>query len=119
VPGGVVALTAPVSYENVALAELVEAEGIRTLVLPNLVTYVPCAEQPEIAAGVAEPARLVVAFDQTLWPVTAGTSPFDALPRLYPLTRLPTTDSPEPPQDLAVYLVDRRVEGAVEAELSR
>jgi hypothetical protein len=115
VPGGVVALTAPVSYENVVLAELLEAEGVNTLVLPNLVTYFPCAEQPEIAAGVAEPPRLVVGFDQTIWPVTAGTSPFDGLGRVYSLTRLPLTDSDDPPEDVALYVLNRRVPGALEA----
>jgi hypothetical protein len=114
VPGGVVALTAPVSYENVALVELLEAEGTRTLVLPNLVTYFPCAEQPEVAAGVAEPPRLIVGFDQTIWPVTAGTSPFDAAPRVFPPVRLPLTDSPDPPADLSVYVLDRTIRGAVE-----
>jgi hypothetical protein len=114
-PGGVVALTAPVSYDNVVLAELLEAEGARTLALPNLVTYFPCAEQPRVAAGVAEPPRLVVGFDQTIWPVTAGTSPFDALPRLYPLARLPLTDSPDPPRDVSVYLAESRIPGAVPA----
>jgi hypothetical protein len=102
-----------VSYENVALAELLETEGARTLALPNLVTYFPCAEQPSVAAGVAEPPRLVVGFDQTIWPVTAGTSPFDALPRLYPLTRLPLTDSPDPPRDVAIYVAEPRIPGAV------
>jgi hypothetical protein len=115
VPGGVVALTAPVSYENVVLAKLLEAEGTRTLALPNLVTYFPCAEQPQVAAGVAEPPLFVVGFDQTVWPVTAGTSPFDAVPRLYALTRLPLTDSPDPPRDVSVYLAEPRIPGAVAA----
>jgi hypothetical protein len=113
VPGGLVALTAPVTYRNALLADVLETEAAPALVLPNLVTYFPCADQPDISGGVAEPPRVVVGFTQTIWPVTAGTSPFDSLPRLYPLTRFPLTDSPDPPGDVAVYLAEPRIAGGI------
>jgi hypothetical protein len=119
VPGGVVALTAPVTYENLVLADLLETDGAPALVLPNLALYLPCAEQPDVSRGIAEPPRVVVGFDQTIWPVTAGTSPFDALPRLYPLTRLPLTDSPDPPGSVAVYVAEPRIPGGLEAPADR
>jgi hypothetical protein len=113
VPGGTVALTAPVTYRNALLADVLETEASPALVLPNLVTYFPCAQQPEVRGGVAEPPRVVVGFTQTIWPVTAGTSPFDALPRLYPLTRFPLTDSPDAASDVAVYLAAPRIAGGI------
>jgi arabinosyltransferase C len=114
-PGGQVALTAPVTYRNMLLADVLESDGASALVLPNLVTYFPCAEQPDIVGGVAEPPSVVVGFGASIWPLTAGTSPFDALPRLYALTRFPLSDTPDPPGDLAVYLAEPRMPGAVRA----
>jgi Mycobacterial cell wall arabinan synthesis protein/Arabinosyltransferase concanavalin like domain len=118
-PGGAVALTAPVTYENARLADVLEAEASPTLVLPNLATYFPCAELPAVSGGVAEPPRTLVGFTQTIWPVTGGTSPFDALPRLYPLTRFPLTDSPDPPGDVAVYVAEPRIDGGIQAPAER
>ena len=65
-----------------------------------------------IVAGVAEVPKLVLAFRDTMWPLGTGTSPFDELPELYRFVRLPLSDSADPPDDVAVYEVDRRIEGA-------
>jgi hypothetical protein len=55
---------------------------------------------------------VIVAFRDTTWPLGSGTSPFDQLPDLYPLVRLPLSDSPDPPGEVAVYEVDRHIDGA-------
>jgi hypothetical protein len=113
-PGSTVALTPPVTYRNRRLAEVLESGG-PPLVIPNLVMYVPCARQPRLSSGVAEVPGLILGLRHSIWPIATGTSPFDGVPELYPLTRLPLTDSAEPPQDVVVYRVDRRIPGAVEA----
>jgi hypothetical protein len=112
-PGQAIGLTAPVAYENDQLARVLRRES-PTLVLPNLLTYFPCVKQPRVG-GVAEVPRLIVAFRDTMWPLGTGTSPFDQLPDLYPLVRLPLSDSREPPDEVAVYAVDRRIDGAAVA----
>jgi hypothetical protein len=114
-PGSVVALTSPIAYRNRRLAEVLESDGLPTLVIPNLVTYVPCARQPRVSSGVAEVPGLILGLRDSIWPIASGTSPFDGVPELYRLTRLPLTDSAEPPQDVVVYRVDRQIPGAVEA----
>jgi hypothetical protein len=112
-PGQAIGLTEPVAYENDQLAGMLGRES-PTLVLPNLLTYFPCVEQPRVG-GVAEVPRLIVAFRDTMWPLGTGTSPFDQLPDLYPLVRLPLSDSRQPPDEVAVYAVDRRIDGAAVA----
>jgi hypothetical protein len=109
-PGAALGLTAPVTYEDVPLAGLLARER-PSLALPNLLTYVPCVRQPRVA-GVADVPNLLLAFRDTMWPLGTGTSPFDELPELYPFVRLPLSDSRNPPGDVAVYEVDRRIEGA-------
>lgn len=58
---------------------------------------------------------MILGFRHSIWPVASGTSPFDLVPELYQLTRLPLTDSPEPPRDIVVYMVDRHIPGGVVA----
>jgi hypothetical protein len=109
-PGAALGLTAPVTYDDESLARLLVGDG-PSLALPNLLTYVPCVKQPRVG-GVADVPKLVLAFRDTMWPLGTGTSPFDELPELYPFVRLPLSDSQDPPGDVAVYEVDRRIEGA-------
>jgi len=109
-PGAALGLTAPVTYDDESLARLL-VRNRPSLALPNLLTYVPCVRQPRVG-GVAEVPNLVLAFRDTMWPLGTGTSPFDELPELYPFVRLPLSDSQNPPGDVAVYEVDRRIEGA-------
>jgi Mycobacterial cell wall arabinan synthesis protein len=115
-PGGSIGVTAPVSYEDESLATRLERSR-PALALPNLRTYVPCIDQPTVA-GTVEVPNLIVGQQGTLWPIGTGTSPFDGLPRVYNLVRLPLTDSPDPPGDVAIYEVDRRIPGGVLAPVS-
>jgi hypothetical protein len=108
--GAALGLTAPVTYEDESLAQLLVRDQ-PSLALPNLLTYVPCVRQPRVG-GVAEVPKLLLAFRDTMWPLGTGTSPFDELSELYPFVRLPLSDSQNPPGDVAVYEVDRRIEGA-------
>ena len=110
-------LTAPVTYEDEPLARLLDRNA-PSLALPNLLTYVPCVKQPRVA-GVAEVPNLLVAFRDTMWPLGTGTSPFDELPELYRFVRMPLSDSQDPPGEVAVYEVDRRIDGAAVAPAVR
>jgi hypothetical protein len=48
------------------------------------------------------------------------TSPFRGVLDLYRLERLPVADSPDPPRDVvAVFAVERRIPGAMEAPPDR
>lgn len=108
-PGAALGLTAPVTYDDESLARLLV--GGPSLALPNLLTYVPCVTQPRVG-GIAEVPKVLLAFRDTMWPLGTGTSPFDELPELYPFVRLPLSDSQNPPGAVAVYEVDRQIEGA-------
>jgi hypothetical protein len=114
-PGPVVGLTAPVAYSNERLAGRVEGGSLPTLVLPNLLTYLPCASQPRVSDGVAEVPAQIVAFEGSIWPLGTGTSPFDGVFDLYRLERLPLADSSPVPGDVALYGVRRDIPGAIVA----
>jgi len=72
---------------------------------------VPCIKQPRIR-GAAEAPKLIVALQGSLWPIGTGTSPFDELAEVYSLVRLSLSDSSNPPGEVAIYEVDRHIEGA-------
>jgi hypothetical protein len=55
--------------------------------------------------------KLLVAQQWTIRPLGSGSSPFDGLPDLYNLVRLPLSDSAHPPGDVVVYEVDTKVPG--------
>jgi hypothetical protein len=110
-PGAGLGFTAPVTYTDETLASMLERD-VPTLALPNLLTYFPCVELP-VLRGVASVPAQILAFRHSTWPLGTGTSPFEHVPDLYPLVRLPLTDSPEPPEEVTVYVVDQRVEGGV------
>jgi hypothetical protein len=111
IPGGPVGLTAPVTYKDESLATLLDRES-PSLPLPNLLMYVPCAKLPRVGA-VAQTPGAILAFRDSMWPVGTDTSPFAGVPDLYPLVRLPLSDSPDPPGEVAVYEVERHIEGGV------
>jgi cell wall arabinan synthesis protein len=114
-PGATAALTSPVTYENQPLASELASAGVRTLVIPNLRTYVPCVHQPDVSAGVAGAPDRLLAYTHSIWPLATGTSPFDGMFDLYHARRLPLTDSPNAPKDVAVYELDRHIAGAEQA----
>jgi hypothetical protein len=107
--GGPVAVTAPVRYESTRLRDLLEVRS-PSLALPNLLTYVPCVQQPRLG-GVAEPPKAILAFRNSTWPLGTGTSPFDGITGVYQLVRLPLTQSAHQPNEVAVYVVDQRIDG--------
>jgi len=69
-----------------------DAPGSVSLVLPNMLIYVPCARQPRLSEGVVEVPNEIVAFERS-YPVGLATSPFSGLLDLYQLDRLPLTDA--------------------------
>ena len=116
-PSAGVILTGPVTYDDRRLSDVMRNEE-PSLVLPNLLTYAPCARQPRVAGAVQAP-KLMLAFRSTIWPLGTGTSPFDGLPLLYRFIRLPLSDSSDPPGDVAVYDVDQAIPGAAELAAMR
>ena len=75
------------------------------LALPNLLPYAPCIRQPRVGA-VAEAPTAILAFGNSLWPVSTDTSPFSELGKLYSVVRFPVVGSHAPP-NLALYEVTR------------
>ena len=111
--GTALAATAPVTYTNETLTDRLDADDSLSLVPPNLLTYVPCVEQPALHGGVVEVPAQIVAPRDSLWPLLAGdTSPFEGVVDLYRLERLSLSDSPLPPGNVVLYEVDRRISGA-------
>jgi hypothetical protein len=110
-PAAGIGLTPPVTYDDEALTRLL-GRSQPALATPNLLTYFPCLRLPPVRRGVAEVPKAIVAFRDSMWPIGAGTSPFDGVTDLYPLVRLPLSDSADPPDDVVVYIVDTHSPGA-------
>jgi hypothetical protein len=110
-PGSPVGVTPPLTYTDESLATALQRDA-PTLALPNLLPYVPCVRQPRVDETAQMPGA-ILAFRTSMWPVGAGTSPFDGVTNVYPLVRLPLSDSADPPGDVALYEVDRKIDGAV------
>jgi len=113
-PGSALAVTAPVTYASERLVRRLGGAGSLSLVLPNMLMYVPCARQPRLSDGVVEAPRQIVAYRLT-WPVGLGTSPFSGLFDLYRLQRFPIADAKGAPREAVLYDVDRQISGAVAA----
>jgi hypothetical protein len=111
--GTQIGLTAPVTYHDGRLVGLLDQRQ-PSLALPNLLPYVPCVRQP-LVTGVAEAPNAIVAFRDSLWPLAASASPFADLSNLYSIVRLPLSDSTDPPGEVALYEVDRHIDGGVVA----
>ncbi len=113
VPGSAVAVTAPVTYASEHLAGRLEGPRSLSLVLPNMLMYIPCARQPHLDNGVVDAPREIIVF-RSSWPVGLSTSPFSGVFDLYPSARFLLTDAKGTLQG-AVLNVDRRIPGALAA----
>jgi hypothetical protein len=114
-PVNSIAVTSLVAYTNEPLANQLCRDSEPSLVLPNLLTYFPCIQEPLLRNGVVQvPRHIVTARDfGSTWPLRyRGTSPFDGVIDLYRLDRLPVSDSKDAPGDVVVFGVDRRIPGA-------
>ena len=112
-PGAAIAVTAPVVYTSETLAEKLDRNDPRTLVLPNLVTYFPCVRLPRLGSGIFEIPRYVLVSPNPHSPLRYPVSgPFAGLVDVYELVRLSTGDSRNPPDDALVYEVDQDIDGA-------
>jgi len=111
--GTQIGLTAPVIYHDERLITMLKNRQ-PSLALPNLLPYVPCVKQP-VVTGAAEAPGAIVAFRDSLWPLAAPASPFADLSNLYSIVRLPLSDSTDPPGQVALYEVDRHIDGGVVA----
>jgi hypothetical protein len=58
---------------------------------------------------------MIFGFRDSIWPLATGTSPFDEVTDLYGLTRFPLTDSADPPEEIAVYVVGEGIPRGIEA----
>ena len=112
-PGAAIAVTAPVVYASEKLADKLNRDEPRTLVLPNLVTYFPCVRLPRLGDGVFEIPRYVLVSPNPHSPLRYPVSgPFAGLVDVYELARLSTGDSSNPPDEALVYEVDQDIGGA-------
>jgi hypothetical protein len=102
-------VTPPVTYADEPLTTAL-ARSKPALALPDLFPYVPCVRQPRVSEA-AEMPGAILARRTTMWPIGGGTSPFDGVTSVYPLVRLPLSDSADPPADVALYEVDRNIDG--------
>jgi hypothetical protein len=108
---GSIASTAPVAFDSEPLVHSLERASGSSLVLPNLLSYVPCAKLPRLRDGTAEVPNRIVGFQYT-WPVGNGTTPFEGVLDLYRLDRLPVTSASGVDTGVGTYEVDRRLLGA-------
>lgn len=114
-PSGSLAVTAPATYGSERLTEGMSLPGTASLVHANLLFYFPCARLPLLSGGAVEPPEYLVTWRNDFGPFYyQATSPFLGTFDLYDLEALPTTDSENPPADVLVYRVDRRIPGAVQ-----
>ena len=102
-PPGAALAVAPVTYDTERLSQRVRGES-RSLVLPNLFTYLPCTRLPELRDGIVEAPEFVLVspnpFSPIRYPVS---SPFAGLVDVYELERLSIADSESPPDELVVF----------------
>jgi hypothetical protein len=112
-PGSAIAVTAPVVYKSEPLTRRIDGNRSRSLVIPNVRMYFPCVQLPRLSGGIVEVPWNTVSTSDSFSPVEyPGSSPFSGLLDLYRLERLPVADSENPPADLVVFGVDRRIPGA-------
>ena len=114
-----VSVTPTAARGSVRLADLIEPEGSRTLVLPNTLPYFPCARLPRLEYGaVGIPDYIITPLIPTVYgqPVAVRyrASPFYGLLDLYDVERLEWAGL-NPPREIGVFAVERRIPGAKEA----
>jgi len=115
-PGAAVAATGPVGYATESLASSLRRGATGSLVFPHLVTYFPCVSQPRLGGGIVEvPSHILISTDAESPVREVDSSPFAGVLDLYDLERLPLADSAIPPEGTAVFGVDRKIPGAMEA----
>lgn len=113
-PGSALAVTAPVRYSSEPLTSRIALSEARTLVLPNLLMYFPCARLPLLGQGVVEAPDHIVSWREQDSPFRYPiTTPFLGVVDLYDLEHLPTTDSDDAPADVLAFDVDQLIPGAV------
>jgi Mycobacterial cell wall arabinan synthesis protein len=113
---GAIVVAAPVTFAGKPLDDELHTDDSRSLVLPPLVTYLPCARLPQLGKGVVEVPGHVVSANIEFNPIGgAATSPFLGLLDLYRVERLPRAEADGAPDEITVFRVDRRIPGALEA----
>ena len=95
------------------LARLLEREMTTALASPEVLPYFPCARQPRLQGGVAEPPDLILTTRYYQDPLLYGTSPFNGVHDLYSVERLRVFGSYSP-KALRLYAVEKTIPGAVE-----
>ena len=112
------AITAPVTYSNQELGQLLTEGGAEALVSPALLTYMPCTAQPRLQAGVVGvPRYVVMARAFTNLPLMYVTSPFRGVLDLFALERISMADSDQKAHTgLVMFEVHPRVAGGVVAQ---
>jgi hypothetical protein len=117
--GSTLATTAPVTYASATLAQRLAGSRSPTLVMPSLLTFFPCARLPVLRGGAVEPPGEIVVPRWATSLLQLRGSPFRGVLDLYEFERLPLADSPNPPREVLVFGVERRIPGALEAPPSR
>jgi arabinosyltransferase C len=113
-PSGAVAVSAPVTYRTEPLSRRLRAAA--TLALPNVATFVPCADQPALHHGVVDvPTTIVTARDADAPVRYPGTTPFAGLLDLYAVAPLPLTLQEGRPDGIVAFEVDARIPGVIAA----
>ena len=95
------------------LARLLEAEGARVFVGPDVFPYVPCARQPRLRDGIAEAPDYALTSSIYSDPFLHAGSPFHGVLDLYRVERLRVV-GPYSPAELRIYAVEQRIPGAIE-----
>ena len=118
--GGAVAATAPVSYANRNLGDLLSGGSRTALINSAVVTYMPCAARPSLFQGIASTPDYVLsvrAFSSS--PVDYSTSPFRGILDVYSLERVSLADSRTGLPEVDLYEVHRSVSGGMIAQPKR
>ena len=106
-----VVLPRPFSYRERPLADQFARDRAPTLVLANLLMYLPCTRLPRLEDGVVAVPTRIIAYVNS-WPVGAGTTPFEGLLDLYALKHMTLSGHQNGLSDIAVYEIDGRIRGA-------
>ena len=112
------AVTSPATYTNQELGQLLTNDRKKALISPALLTYMPCAIQPRLRAGVVDvPRYVVLARYFTNLPLLYSTSPFRGVLDVFALERISLADSEaEARRGLVMFEIHPRIAGGVVAE---
>ena len=85
-----------------------------TLVMTDVVTYLPCARIPRLEHGAVTPPDHLVTSD--IWDgIGYRTSPFDGIYDLYDVRQVPLAETSKPTSSIVLYRVATPMPGGVEA----